>query len=259
MGLTNFSVANSSLNGSGALMTVISGASRGTLIKTIIIKAQTNTDLGMVRLFVKKSGGDNILLTEINVFPITKSGRDPSYYTNISLNYYLASGEQLNVSTQVANTFNIIVEAFDYSYTTTTNYIGSSLAYKTNIGVGVITTANSSLDGSGAMSQIIVAGLSADGFKGCVINSILIKAQETTIPGMVRLFIQNEASETPVLFTEISIPSVVQSASTQSFVYEVIEEGTLCLPPGYSIWASTEVDNRFSVVIEAADWENLSV
>ena len=46
------STANSNLDGTGTLGTVLTAASNGTLIKAITVKAQVNTTEGMVRLFL---------------------------------------------------------------------------------------------------------------------------------------------------------------------------------------------------------------
>jgi len=250
-GMAKISTSNTSRTGSGAMATIITGSSNGTLIKTIIVKAQTGSSQGMIRLFVTKAGGSATLLTEIHVPPSGKSGRDPSYTNVISLNYSLESGEQLSASTEVCDTFNVIAEAFDYSYSTSTTYIDSSVQYVSNSGVGVITTANTNLDGSGAMEQIFIA--SSD---GSVINSIIIKAQAKTDGGMVRLFIQDAAATTPVLFWEVPIPLVELDGTSQSYMCQVILQGTLCISSGYSIWASTEVSNTFNIIVEGTNWSN---
>lgn len=66
-GLAKLDVANTYLDGyTGTIFHVITAARQGTLIKTIIIKAITDTTLGMVRLFVKTNNIIN-LLTEIPV------------------------------------------------------------------------------------------------------------------------------------------------------------------------------------------------
>lgn len=128
-GLITISTANSNLDGGGTLETIITGSANGTLIKTLIIKAQTDTSHGMIRLFVQKSGGSNTLLREIPVPTVIKSDRDPSYMSVINLNYTLENSERLKASTENADTFNLIAEAFDISYSTGSEYIGSSLEW----------------------------------------------------------------------------------------------------------------------------------
>ncbi len=258
-GLAKVSTANSNLDGTtGAYETVITGAANGTIVKTLIIKAQTDTVQGMVRIFVKKAGmaSTTVLLSEFNIPPIIKSGRDISYYNVIPLNYTLQSGEVMTASTEKSDTFNIIAEGLDYSYAASAAYLASSLEYISNSGGGRITTANTNLNGTGSTVQIIIASSSA-GDCGCLISSIVIKAQQTTSPGMVRLYIADTSggANPPVLFCEVAIPSVVQSATTQTFSCQVIGQGGLNIAPGYSIYASTEVSNNFSIGIEGADWK----
>lgn len=227
LGLNNISTANSNLDGSGAIATIITGAAKGTLIKTLIVKAQTNTSQGIVRLFVKKSGGSNFLISEVLVPQINKSGRDLSFYKVIPLNYTLETGEELNISTQNADTFNLIAEAFDISYIANPTYVGSSIEYVSNCGTGLIDVANPNLDGSGTMTQIFMAGPTGSGYVGCVVNSIGIKALQTTTPGMVRLFLKDNVGGTAILFCEVVIPSVVQSATTPAFLIDAIRQGSL--------------------------------
>lgn len=255
LGFATISTANPNLDGTGALSSVITGTTNGTLIKTLIIKAQTNTSQGMIRFYTQKSGGSNLLLSEVYVAPVIKSGRDVSYYNNIPLNYTLESGEQLLVSTENSDTFNIIAEAFDISYNATPAYMGSSLEYIAKAGSGIINTPNSNLDGTGALTQIFVAGSTT--YKGCAISSIVIKAQQTTLPGMVRLYVQDNVGGGKILFCEVVIPSIVQSATTQAFSCQVILQGSLCLPPDFSVWASTQESNTFSVIIEGSNWKNV--
>lgn len=255
MGLVTINTANSNLDGStGSYTTLITGASNGTFVKTLIIKAQTNTSNGMIRVFAKRSGLTNNLLAEYRVMPVTKSSRDIAFQYVIPIGYTLQSGEELKVSTQVADTFNIIAEGFDITYSNTAEFLASSMERTANAGSGTISTANSNLDGStGAYSTIYTAG-SGGGQSGSVINSIMIKAQQTTTPGMVRLFILDSSGMNPgVLFSEVEIPAVTQAATLQTFSCQALL-GSFCIPPGYSIIASTQVAETFSVVIEGSDW-----
>lgn len=209
-GMVKISTANSNLDGSGTLGTVLTGASNGTLIKTVTVKATSNTSQGMVRLFVY-DGSNNRLLTEIEVPPITKSSTDPAFETTLRLNYILESGFILKASTQNADSFNIIAEGLDFAY-----YASSvrpeSTNYTANTGVTLITAANSNLDGSGTMGtdifSALTAGVSGSGWKGCCINSINIKAQEATTHGLVRIFVQNTGTgaANTFLISEVFIP-----------------------------------------------------
>lgn len=251
MGMTTISTANSSLDGSGTLYTVLTGASNGTLVKNLIVKAQTDTSDGMIRIFVKKSGGSNRILSEYCVSAIIKSSRDRSFGEIIPINYTLEANEELRVSTQTANTFNIIAEAFELTYNSNTSFIGSSIQYFANAGTGAVDTANSNLNGSGSIIQIFTAGA----YLGCEIRSIKIKAMVSTTPGMIRLFLQDNIGGSKVLFYEVEVPNIVQSGTDKSFEHEVIGVGYLVIPAGYSIWATTQVTEAFSIVISGQDWQ----
>ena len=112
------STANTNLDGTGTLSSaIITGASNGTLINSIIIKALTNTTQGMVRLFVY----DNVhssyyLIEEIEIPAITKSGRDSSFEFTVPMYLYLNEGWVLYASTEKAETFNVCVESVDWTY-----------------------------------------------------------------------------------------------------------------------------------------------
>lgn len=248
--------ANANVDGTGSVVTVITGGASGTFVKTLIIKAITTTGVGMVRLYAGTGAGTN-LISEIYIPPVVKSGRDAAYYTTIPLNYTLASGEVLKASTQVGDTFNIIAEAFDISYAATAAFLNSTLKYVWNASSKTVTTANANLNGSGAMVQILVADTVANGYSGCAITSIKIKSQMTTNPGMVRLYVADTSggANPPMLFCEVVVPAMVQGATTQTFGHEAILSGSLCIPPSWSIYASTELTETFSVIVNAQDWK----
>jgi hypothetical protein len=244
---------NSGLDGSGTIASIITGGTNGTQLQTLIIKAQTSiTSEGMIRLFIKRSGGSIMLLREIYVPIITKSSRDSSFSRVIPFNFLLEPSAQLQVSTQTGDT--LIVAGFDLSYVTATSYIGSNIEYVPKQGADKVNLANSALDGSGSMTQIVTAGTSAT-YNGCLVSSIVIKSQVTNTPGMVRFFYQNASSGPKVLFFEVEIPAYTQANNLPAFTHQAIANGGLCLAPGYSIWASTENGETFSIQIDAADWK----
>jgi hypothetical protein len=254
-GVTKISVANTNLNGTGAMESLIVGTGAGTFVKTLIIKAQTETSHGMIRLFSKKgaSGSPVLLVAEYAVAPTLQSGRDPSFSMTVPLNYNLEMDELLLVATDHADTFGVIAEAFDIVNSSTTQFINTSLEYKTNVGAGQINNANPNLDGSGSVSRIISASSTA---QGCSVSSILISALQTTAPGMVRFFLEDSASN-KTLFNEVLIPYSFRSTCLKAFSYQVIGHGSFCLGPGFSICASTERNDAFSITIEGADWQHV--
>jgi hypothetical protein len=239
--------SNQDLDGNGAMSSLITASSNGTLIKTIIIKAQVTTQPGMVRFFIN-SGGSKRLLTEITISTVTISSRDASFYEIIQLGYLLKAGDSFEVSTETNDTFNIIMDALDISYYST--YREDTAYVNANTGVNVVSTANGNLNGGGAIQSIITGG-----GQGCVISSIIVKGQMTTSPGMVRFFIDDSSGW--VLFAELPIPAVTQGATQQTFIRELISYGSMTIGPGVIIGASTQVNQTFSIIMEGADWDYL--
>jgi hypothetical protein len=114
-GTALISTANTNLDGSGTLGSVITGASNGTLINTVTIKATGNTTRGMVRLFVY-DGTNTRLLTEVKVPAVTKSGIDHSFERTLYINYSLKASYVLKASTQNAENFSIVADGLDWAY-----------------------------------------------------------------------------------------------------------------------------------------------
>jgi hypothetical protein len=121
IGMVTISTANSNLDGTGTLGTVLMagsgtvGSSSGTLIKSITIKAQANTSLGMVRFFIT-SGANTRLISEVQVPAVIKSASTPSFEVKVDTDYVLFAGNVLKASTQNGDTFNIIAEGIDWNY-----------------------------------------------------------------------------------------------------------------------------------------------
>lgn len=240
--------ANSNLDGTGAV-TILTGASNGTLIKTVVIKAQGNTTPGMVRLFVY-DGTNTKILAEVEVPAITRSSRDPSFEVTLPLDYTLKSGGILKATTQVGETFIIIAEGLDWAY------YGSirpeSTKYTANTGMATITTANTSLTGSGTINTDMWEVLTAAS-NGTILQSVVIKAQGNTTPGMVRLFIYDGTNTK--LFTEIPVPAVTQSGTAHSFSRRIDFNGRdFALESGWKLRATTEISETFNVIAEGLDW-----
>lgn len=60
----------------------------------------------------------------------------------------------------------------------------NDIQYKAVIGMATADVANSNLDGTGTLVDVVVAG------GNLTINKVVIKASENTSEGMVRLFIE---------------------------------------------------------------------
>ncbi len=249
-GMITISTANSNVDGTGSLGVLLTAASNGTLIKSVFIKAiSTETTAGMIRLFVT-SGANNTLIMEIPVIAIIKSGINKTFETKVDLNFTLQSGEKLKVSTENAETFNVIAEGLNWAYYST-SVRQDTTQYTTNFGYGQLTTANSNLNGTGATVLCYTAGSSP--VKGSSIKSITIKSSAAATPGMIRLYFEDGAGVL-YLFTEIVVPTDTPSATDQSFENTIVFENDLDIQTGYSIYASTENKQNFNVVVEGNNW-----
>lgn len=113
------------------------------------------------------------------------------------------------------------------------------------VSVTTIDTANSNLDGTGTMSEVLVGAND-----GTCIKSVTIKATSSTSQGMVRLFI--DISGTKTLWREIMVPAVTQG---------IIPSFAAALPgpilkSGQALYASTELSETFIVTAEGITWTN---
>jgi hypothetical protein len=117
-GTAFLSTANTLLDGTGTTVEVIRGASNGTLVKTLTIKAQANTTRGMIRLFMHGGAGAafTILIDEIDVSAVVRSSIAESFEISYDLDYFLAAGDSIYASTEKAERFLVIAEGLDFSY-----------------------------------------------------------------------------------------------------------------------------------------------
>ncbi|MCW3071901.1 MAG: hypothetical protein JWO44_1791 [Bacteroidetes bacterium] len=114
------STANSNLDGTGSISSVITGASNGTFVKSVIIKALGNTTRGIVRIYIMPFAGGAkgiaYLLTEVNIPAVTQSSKTHSFSTIVNIGYTLKSGDILYASTEKADTFYVIAEGLNWAY-----------------------------------------------------------------------------------------------------------------------------------------------
>lgn len=114
--VATISVANPNLDGStGTYVNLITGASGGTLVKRITIKAQGTTTEGMVRIFFK-AGATSWLMKEVKIPAVTQSATQDTFMTVIDVPFNLKNTYLLTASTEKAETFIITVEGMDVSY-----------------------------------------------------------------------------------------------------------------------------------------------
>ncbi len=119
--------------------------------------------------------------------------------------------------------------------------------------VGSVQNPNPSLAGAGDVTKIFAAGEN-----GAVVKSVIIKAIEPVTTGMVRLFIQNLDGDN-FLFKEIPVPVTPTQTNTPIPapvlpMFELSLNAEMQLKTGYSIAASTQVANKFNVIVEGWQW-----
>lgn len=258
-GLTQISTGNTSLTGSGVVDTdiwsVVTAAANGTLVKSLRIKATEAVAEGMVRFFIH-DGTNTRLIQEIHVPANTPSATSPAFEYVWDCDIKLKAANKIYVTTQVTDTFNIIADALDWAYYST-SVRPESTNFTANTGSAVLSSGNSSLTGSGTIDStiwvILTAGASGSGWKGCRIESVSIKALTTTTMGMVRLFLYNGSATR--LLTEIPIPAITQSATEKSYEQK-INLNNFSLKAGWEIRATTENSSQsIAVVVEGNDWK----
>lgn len=254
-GMVRFAAANTSLTGGTIgtdIFTVITGASNGTLIKTVTVKSTVSPAQGMVRLFLY-DGANKGLFMEIEVDPIKQSATDCSFEKTVVLDYVLKSGYSLLASSQTSDTFCVIAEGLDITYFT--SYVRpESTNYKVNVGTAAISTGNSSLTGGTPGTDIFPLLTATSGYNGTAIESIYIKATGATGgDGIVRIFIY-DGSSTYYLLTEVFVPYSNQSGTYQSFEHVIEFPDKFQLEAGCSLYVATQRSDSFHIVAEALDW-----
>lgn len=148
-GVVNISTANTNLDGTGSMAQLLTGAAKGTIINSLIVKATQTVSQGMIRFFIRNSGSTQ-LLTEVIVPATTPTAVQPSFEARIPCSVNLAPGNQLWVSTEKAESFNVLAEALDWEYPDTPACCDHMKRMATN-GFEAISTANPNLNGSGAI------------------------------------------------------------------------------------------------------------
>lgn len=103
------STANTNRNGTGTIVSVMTGATNGTRIDDIYIVATGTTTAGVVRLFI--SDGSNIRLWQEIIVPAITPSTTVQVFSQalINVGLILENGWSLQASTNNAETFNILV------------------------------------------------------------------------------------------------------------------------------------------------------
>lgn len=133
----------------------------------------------------------------------------------------------------------------------TANYAASP-----KVGMAVISTANSNLDGTGTLGTVFTAGTN-----GSRIDTILIYATGTTTAGMVRLFISDGTNNR--LIAEVPVVAVTPSSTQPAFsaLLQSNNNGLLNSAPlpvnfqtTYLLKASTQNAETFNVIALGGDY-----
>lgn len=117
IGQAVISTANSNINGTGTIATLITGASNGTLVKKITIQARGTTTKGMIRFYVYNPYNTTYyIIDETHVPAVIQSGTQQAWSITYDVDYDIQSTLSLAVSTQNAETFVVTAEGLDFAY-----------------------------------------------------------------------------------------------------------------------------------------------
>lgn len=115
--------------------------------------------------------------------------------------------------------------------------------------VAAISTANTNRDGSGTIGTIFTAGSN-----GSIIDHIDIEAIGTTTAGVVRIFLHNGSAS--FLWKERLVTAITPSATVKVFEDTIdcsLRSGSLFLPSGWSVRASTHNAESFNIHVLGGD------
>lgn len=110
--IAQISVANANRDGTGTIVSVITGGANGTRVDDITIQATATTTAGIVRLFLSLDGGTtNRLIREVEITARTPSGTTPAFRADLlDLGIMLPNANALlRAAPHNAETFNIFV------------------------------------------------------------------------------------------------------------------------------------------------------
>ena len=120
VGVATASVANTNLNGTGAIVPIYQAGAgmSGSFIKCITVKALQSTNPGMIRLFISPPGGSPqyILFQEKMVVETTQSSFDASMKFQLEQNFNIPADYIIGASTQIGQSFAFTVEGWDWTY-----------------------------------------------------------------------------------------------------------------------------------------------
>ena len=94
---------------------IITGAGNGTLVKTMTIKAFSNTIKGMIYLYLD-NGGSPIFLDTIPIDNGIQYATQETFEITYELDYYLASGISIQAYMNTIQNFTITMQGLDMFY-----------------------------------------------------------------------------------------------------------------------------------------------
>lgn len=115
-GTVLMTAANSNLDGTGTLYTVLAGSDNGTLVKNLTIKGAALLSKGMVRFYIEKFGGTTALISEIEIPSRDLSAIQQSFAVSIDVDFFLQNRDTLKASTENAEAIVITAEGLDITY-----------------------------------------------------------------------------------------------------------------------------------------------
>lgn len=125
----------------------------------------------------------------------------------------------------------------------------NDVQYKAVIGMSTADVANSNLDGTGTLVDVVVSG------GNLTINKVVIKASENTSEGMVRLFVES-SKRVIKLLEEVTIVARHVCGGTVPTVSHVVNfPRGFVLEKDWKLLASTENAEPFNVFAECLEWD----
>lgn len=108
LAVASVSTANTNRDGTGTIVSLLTGATNGTRVDEVWSKATGSTTGGMLRFFLSPDGSTWTLFVERQVSAITPSGTQGAWEDRFTLaNLNLPSGWQLGVATNNAESFRV--------------------------------------------------------------------------------------------------------------------------------------------------------
>lgn len=259
-GMAVLNASNSDLDGTGTLNTNIwsviaaSNSQNGMLIRTVTVKATTDTTQSIIRLFINDGGGSGSshtkLISEIEVPAVTKSSTDPAFEITIPVDYALQPDYELWATVEFSSgspSFNVIAEGLDWDYYASSVRPESS-NYVANTGFATVDTAETSLTSPTNIESVLTAD-----DNGTIIQSLTIKALETVTAGMIRLWLYDGSNTR--LFREIPVEATTQTSTANAFQANINFGGQgFALKDTWVLKATTQNSEEFNVIAEGLDW-----